>query len=80
MSGKLSSADSLVKVFSAYGFKHIGGDASTAYLSATTINNIPVILKATAISSNVNVEVCTPVPPLEPLLKESVQFILSSNA
>lgn len=80
MSGKLTSSEDLNKIFTLYGFKSIGGDLNSVYMTAVTINNIPVAIKGTAISGSVNIEICTPVPPLEPLLKESVQFILSKNS
>jgi len=68
----LASSDAMTKVFENYGFKSLGGDVNTVYLSASTTNNIPIILKGTAIASTINVEICTPVAPLEPLLKEAV--------
>ena len=80
MSGKIPNAEALSKVFGNYGFKYLGGDMSSVFMTAVTINNIPITIKGTAVGGSVNVEICTPVLPLEPLLKESVQFILNKNA
>ena len=80
-SASLSNEASLVSVLGANGFKSLGkGPTGASRFSAMTINNIPVVAQATALPGNVSVEVCSPVPPLEGLIREMVNHVLTKNA
>ena len=79
-SDSLSNQEQLKSVFEANSLLLCASDATSSTFSGTTLNKIPVVAKITLVTGTLSVECCTPVPQLNPLFQECVQFFLSKNA
>lgn len=72
-----NSIDDMTARLRANSYYHIFDDGANKVYATTTVNNIPVVIKAGVSGSNVNLEMYSPVGILYPLIEESLQAMLT---